>query len=74
MASNCFKKIKHLDDKVKVCFVTAFEESHIEFRRLFPNMEEGDCFIRKPIELRALAQKVKSQLADESAKPKKVVT
>lgn len=58
-----FQKIKSLDDKVKVCFVTAFEESNIEFRRLFPNMEEGDCFITKPIELRALAQKVKSQLA-----------
>jgi CheY-like chemotaxis protein len=58
-----FQKIKQLDDKVKVCFVTAFEEPHIEFRRLFPNMEEGDFFIRKPIELRALDQKVKSQLA-----------
>ena len=58
-----FQKIKQLDDKVKVCFVTAFEESYIKFRRLFPNMEEGDFFIRKPIELRALAQKVKSQLA-----------
>ncbi|HET7148719.1 MAG TPA: response regulator [Candidatus Nitrosopolaris sp.] len=58
-----FQKIKSLDDKVKVCFVTAFEESNIEFRRLFPNMEEGDCFITKPIELRALAEKVKSQLA-----------
>ena len=55
-----FQKIKHLDDKVKVIFVTAFEESHIEFRRLFPSLEEGDCFIRKPIELHILAEKVKS--------------
>jgi DNA-binding LytR/AlgR family response regulator len=58
-----FQRIKDLDDKAKVCFVTGFEEYQIEFRRLFPNLEENDCFIKKPIELHALAQKVRSQLA-----------
>ena len=58
-----FQRIRHLDDKVKVCFVTGFEEYQIEFKRLFPSLEEGDCFIGKPIELHVLAQKVKSQVA-----------
>jgi len=58
-----FQNIRQVDDKAKVCFVTAFEEFNIEFRRLFPTLEEGDCFIKKPIALRALSQKVKSELA-----------
>lgn len=57
-----FQRIRKLDDKAKVCFVTGFEEYQMEFSRLFPGLEENGCFIKKPIELRVLVQKVKSQL------------
>lgn len=53
---------RHLDDNVKVCFITAFEEYYTEFRKLFPNSKEAECFIRKPVELKELTKKVKSQL------------
>jgi two-component SAPR family response regulator len=47
---------------VKICFITAFEEYLDEFKELFPAFDEVDCFIRKPIALKALSEKVKSRL------------
>jgi len=52
----------HSNDHVKVCFITAFEEYNNQFKELFPALEEADCFIRKPIALKALSEKVKSRL------------
>jgi CheY-like chemotaxis protein len=49
---------RHLDDNVKVYFITAFEEYHNQFKELFPKLEDVDCFIRKPIDLKALTRKV----------------
>jgi CheY-like chemotaxis protein len=53
---------RHLDSHVKVCFITAFEEYNNQFKELFPGFEEADCFIRKPITLKALTEKVISRL------------
>ena len=53
---------RHSDNHVKVCFITAFEEYNNQFKDLFPVLEEADCFIRKPIALRDLTEKVKSRL------------
>jgi CheY-like chemotaxis protein len=53
---------RHSDNHVKVCFITAFEEYNNQFKELFPGLEEVDCFIRKPIALKALTEKVKSRL------------
>jgi CheY-like chemotaxis protein len=53
---------RHSDDHVKVCFITAFEEYNNQFKDLFPILEEVDCFIRKPIALKDLTEKVKSRL------------
>jgi two-component system catabolic regulation response regulator CreB/two-component system response regulator ChvI len=47
--------------EIKVCFITAFEESFNEFRGLFPNLEI-DCFIRKPISIDKLVEAVKTKL------------
>jgi CheY-like chemotaxis protein len=53
---------RHSDNHVKVCFITAFEEYDNQFKKLFPGLEEADCFIRKPIALKSLTEKVKSRL------------
>ena len=60
-----YQKIRLVDDYTKVCFISAFEEYHTEFKKLFPNLTEADCFIRKPIELESLTKKVRSMLHDE---------
>ncbi|MFL6355097.1 MAG: response regulator [Nitrososphaeraceae archaeon] len=57
-----YQKIKHIDDKAKVCFITAYEESLNDMKRLFPDLEEVDCFVRKPIEIYNLVELVKSKV------------
>ena len=57
-----YQKIKDIDDKAKVCFITAYEESLNDVKKLFPNLEEVDCFVRKPIEMHNLVKIVKSKL------------
>lgn len=57
-----YQKIKDIDNKVKVCFITAYEESLSEFKGLFSSLEEVDCLIRKPIEIQKLVEIVKSKL------------
>jgi two-component system, OmpR family, response regulator ChvI len=48
-------------EEIKVCFITAFEESFNEFKGLFPNIEI-DCFIRKPVSIDKLVEAVKTKL------------
>jgi hypothetical protein len=46
--------MRHSHNRVKVCFVTAFEEYNNQFKELFHELEEADCFISNPIALKAL--------------------
>jgi CheY-like chemotaxis protein len=57
-----YNKIKQIDDEVKVCFMTAFEEYYDEFKKQFPHLKEIECFIRKPVGVEDLIRKVKSQM------------
>ena len=43
-----YKEIRKIDDKVKVCFMTAFDDYRQEFKKSFPMLDEIKCFIRKP--------------------------
>jgi hypothetical protein len=57
-----YHKIKDIDYKAKVCFITVYEESLNEFERLFPNLEDVDCFVRKSVGLHNLVKIVKSEV------------
>jgi DNA-binding response OmpR family regulator len=57
-----YDKIKEIDDKVDVCFITAFEEYYDEIEKRFPHSEKTEWLIRKPIGIEALIRKVKSKL------------
>ncbi|MCD6037759.1 MAG: putative signal transduction response regulator [Nitrososphaeraceae archaeon] len=56
-----FQKIRDKDKRVKVCFITAFEDYHNQFQELFPNLKV-DCFIKKPIPSNQLVKIVKAKL------------
>ncbi|MDQ3839205.1 MAG: response regulator [Thermoproteota archaeon] len=43
-----YRKMRSIDNKVKVCFITAFEDYREEFRESFPMLDEFKYFIRKP--------------------------
>jgi DNA-binding response OmpR family regulator len=53
-----YKKIRDLDEKVKVCFLTAFDESRREFRSSFPFLDEVKCYLKKPITVRDLVRRL----------------
>jgi CheY-like chemotaxis protein len=57
-----YHKIRKLDSKVKICFLTAGEIYYEEIRKqVFPELE-ANCFIRKPVANEDLIQKVKDIL------------
>lgn len=49
-----YRKIKDIDPKSKVCFITAFETYYEKFRQEFFPLEEIKGFIRKPVEIEDL--------------------
>lgn len=52
------KKIKEIDKKVKVCFLTASEMYYETFRKKDYDVADKDLFLRKPIENEDLIKKV----------------
>jgi DNA-binding response OmpR family regulator len=52
-----YRRLKQLDPRPKVCFITAFEIYYDEFRRVFPKIKVS-CFVRKPITIAELAKLV----------------
>jgi DNA-binding response OmpR family regulator len=56
-----FQEIRKLDDKVKICFLTAASDLHYEDfgKQAFPNIGEH-CIIRKPVENESLIKQIKS--------------
>jgi two-component system, OmpR family, response regulator ChvI len=61
-----YKKLREIDSKIKVCFVTAFEMYEEEFKKLFPSYEVR-CFIKKPIKLTDLIVEIEKILLPSSS-------
>jgi DNA-binding response OmpR family regulator len=62
-----YEKIKMLDDKTKICFLTASGINYEEFREKVASTatinRTENCFIIKPIENEEFIKRVKSQLS-----------
>jgi DNA-binding response OmpR family regulator len=53
-----YRQIKKINDKVKVCFLTAGEMDYEQFgKELFPALDEN-CYIQKPIENEMLIRRI----------------
>jgi DNA-binding NtrC family response regulator len=62
-----YEKIRRIDNKVKVCFITAFEVNYQAMRDVFPAAATTDdigCFIRKPVDIDDLIRHVKGEIVD----------
>jgi CheY-like chemotaxis protein len=57
-----YYRIKKLDDKAKICFLTAGEMYYEEIRKKVVPKLDTNCFIRKPIANQDLIQQVKDIL------------
>ena len=56
-----YREIEKIDNKAKVCFITAFEVYYKSLRELFPTTKV-DCYIKKPITTDELVQRIKTEL------------
>src|SRR4051794_3330066 len=63
-----YKEIRKIDDKVKVCFVTAFdirrEEEEDDLKVIGTSNDEKPAIIRKPITIDDLVKRVNAELSD----------
>jgi DNA-binding response OmpR family regulator len=60
-----YEEIRKIDNKVKVCFITAFEVNYQALRAVFPAATTTDdigCFIRKPVDLDDLVRRVRAEI------------
>jgi DNA-binding NtrC family response regulator len=70
-----YKEIRKVDDKVKVCFITAFDVDHGEIKKeiqrslnIIHRDEPGEkdlvvkCFIQKPIDIDELVKLIRKEL------------
>jgi CheY-like chemotaxis protein len=57
-----YEELKKMDDKPKVCFITAYELYYEALKKDFPELNVG-CFIKKPISIEALPMKIREELA-----------
>ena len=56
-----YQEIAKVDNRAKVCFITAFEVYYKSLRQLFPSANV-DCFIKKPITTDELVQRIRTEL------------
>jgi DNA-binding NtrC family response regulator len=60
-----FEGIRKIDNKVKVCFITAFGVNYQALRAVFPSATTTDdlgCFIRKPVDVDNLIKHIEAEL------------
>jgi DNA-binding response OmpR family regulator len=57
-----FDKIKKLDSKVKVCFISAYDPYSDELKEEFLSLKI-ECFIPKPIQIKELVERIKVELS-----------
>ena len=64
-----YEEIRKLDEKVKVCFITAFDVNYKALRAVFPqaskqanSVENIGCFIKKPVNIDDLVKHIEGEL------------
>jgi two-component system, OmpR family, response regulator ChvI len=56
-----YREIQKIDDNLKVCFITAFVVYYESLQEIFP-MARISCFIKKPIEIDELVERIFKEL------------
>jgi len=61
-----YREIERIDNNLKVCFMTAFVVYYESLREIFPTTRVS-CFIRKPIEIDKLVDRILKELNTSNA-------
>jgi DNA-binding response OmpR family regulator len=56
-----YDKMKKIDNKVKVCFMSATYQDYEALRAAFPTIEI-ECYIQKPVEAKDLIRRINAEL------------
>ena len=56
-----YDKLKKIDNKVKVCFISVYDVNYQAIREMFPYLEI-ECFIPKPVEIDELVQRINAEV------------
>jgi two-component system, OmpR family, response regulator ChvI len=59
-----YDRLHQIDEKAKICFITAYELYYDEFKRMFPKIKV-ECFIRKPVSINNLARVIRDELQQQ---------
>ena len=62
---NLYEEVRKIDNKVKVCFITAFEINYQALRAVFPaatSIDNIGCFIRKPVDIDDLVKRINAEV------------
>lgn len=57
-----YDEIKKIDNKVKVCFMSAYDVNYQALRSIFTSPDIGESFIKKPIKIPDLIKHVKKEI------------
>jgi DNA-binding response OmpR family regulator len=57
-----YDKIKKLDSKVKICFISAYDPYSDKLKEEFLSLKI-ECFIPKPIQIKELVERIKVELS-----------
>jgi DNA-binding NtrC family response regulator len=59
-----YLKMKKIDDKIKACFLTAFEIDRFMYnKQKYPELQEI-CFIKKPVTMKELIESIRRRLLE----------
>jgi DNA-binding response OmpR family regulator len=56
-----YDKIRNMDKRIKVCFISAYQMNYLALRDQYPGLET-DCFIPKPVKIENLVTRVNEEL------------
>jgi DNA-binding response OmpR family regulator len=56
-----YDEMKKIDNKLKVCFMTATYQNYEALRAAFPTIEV-ECYIQKPVQIRDLVRRINAEL------------
>ena len=56
-----YDEMKKIDDRLKVCFMTATYQNYEALRTAFPTIEV-ECYIQKPVETKDLVRRINAEL------------
>jgi DNA-binding response OmpR family regulator len=57
-----YEKIKQIDPRIEVCFITAFDEYYGQLGKAFPKLDLQRCYLLKPITIANLVERIKTIL------------